>query len=287
MTIEGALNWAKKYFANRKLYFPLLDGEVILAHVLDKNRAFLFTHPKQSIGRQRFAKYKKMIQRRAKREPVAYITQKKYFYNLVFEVNKKCLIPRPESEMLVDLGLEYLKKMRKRKLTVLDVGTGSGAIITAMAKNFKRAKFIGTDKYSSVLTVAKRNSKVNKTRVEFIKSDLLKNLRTKFWEQNPDILLIANLPYLPTAIWEAAMPDVRKYEPRTALEAGNEGLDFYKRLIEELSGVLPHLKSFQTFWEIHPGQEKELKKYLKSIKAKKFKTHKDLCGRVRIIGWKK
>jgi release factor glutamine methyltransferase len=287
MNIEGALSWAKNHFKSRKLYFPEIDGEVILAYVLERDRAFLFTHPKQRISQQKFARYKKLIQRRSKREPVAYITQNKYFYKLAFEVNKKTLIPRPESEMLVDLGLQYLNKMNKKRITVIDVGTGSGAIMTALAKNFKKGKFIGTDKYSSVLSIARKNCKANKARVEFIKSDLLKKFTPNFWQKNPDVLMIANLPYLPTAIWEAAMPDVKKYEPRSALEAGIDGLDCYIQLIEELRYILPHLKSFQTFWEIHPGQEIELKKLLKSIKAKKFKTYEDLCGRVRVVGWRK
>lgn len=119
MNIEEALSWAKQYFKNRNLYFPLLDGEVILAYVLERDRAFLFTHPKQRISQQKFARYKKLIQRRSKREPVAYITQNKYFYKLAFEVNRKTLIPRPESEMLVDLGLQYLNKMSKDRKSVV------------------------------------------------------------------------------------------------------------------------------------------------------------------------
>jgi release factor glutamine methyltransferase len=99
--------------------------------------------------------------------------------------------------------------------------------------------------------------------------------------------LVANLPYLPTKVWQDSMPDVKKFEPRTALDGGKDGLDCYRRLIDELDAILPHLKSFQAYWEIDPTQSVKLKKLLKPIKAKKIKIYKDLCGRDRVIGWRK
>jgi release factor glutamine methyltransferase len=135
-----------------------------LAHALKRDRAFLFSHLDEKISKNIFAKFKKMVQRRGKREPVAHIVGYKYFYKLKFRVNKNVLIPRPESEQLVDLGLKHLTKNKRKKITVIDVGTGSGAIIVALAKNFKKARFIGTDNYSPVLTIEKKNSKEHKVK---------------------------------------------------------------------------------------------------------------------------
>jgi len=287
MTIENALARAVKKLHAKKMLSPDLDAEVILAHVLKKDRAFLFSHLEQSVSQQKYAKFKKMIQRRIKHEPVAHITGHKYFYKLLIAISRKVLIPRPESELLVDLGLNYLKNDKRKKITVIDVGTGSGAIIIALAKNYKKAKYIGTDKYTSVLSTARKNARANKTKIEFIKSDLLNKFNASFWRRNPDILLVANLPYLPTRVWKNSMTEVRKFEPREALDGGPDGLRYYRDLVNDLAGIIKKLKSFQTYWEIHPGQEKELKKILKQIGAKKIKTHKDLCGRNRVIGWQK
>lgn len=287
MNIKEALQWATKYLRKRKFHITELDAEVLLAHVLGKDRVFLFSHPEQKISSQKFSRFKKMVQRRAKREPVAYIVGYKYFYNLKFSVNKKTLIPRPESELLVDLGLKYLKKNNRKKITVIDIGTGSGAIITALANNFPKAKFIGTDNSAPALAAAKKNARANKVKVEFFKSDLLKNFSKKFWQKNLHLLLVANLPYLPTRVWQESMPEVKKYEPRAALDGGSDGLDYYRRLAGQLKDVLPHLKSFQAYWEIDPAQPQKLKKLLKEIGAKRIRTYKDLCGRNRVVGWRK
>jgi len=287
MKINQALEWSLKQLRSKKISSAQLDAEVLLAHVLGRDRAFLFAHSDEPIQKEKNNRFKKMIQRRKKHEPVAHIIAEKYFYNLNFKINNKVLIPRPESERLVDLGLDYLKKNRRKKITVIDVGTGSGAIITSLAKNFKKAKYFGTDNYSRVLAIAKKNAKLNRARVEFIKSDLLKKLGPAFWKKNQHILLIANLPYLPTRVWRESMLDVKKYEPREALDGGNDGLNYYRRLILELENILPEVKSFQTYWEIDPSQPDKLKKLLKELGAKKIKTYKDLCGRTRIIGWKK
>ncbi|NIP33101.1 peptide chain release factor N(5)-glutamine methyltransferase [Candidatus Saccharibacteria bacterium] len=287
MRIDKALRWAYKYLKPAKLHSPELDAEVLLAHVLDKDRAFLFTHRDQTIAKQKFSRYKKLVQRRRAHEPIAYIIGIKYFYRLPFFVTKKVLIPRPESEMLVNLGLKYLKENKKKNITVIDVGTGSGAIVISLAKNYKDAKFIGSDNYAGVLNIARKNAQINRTKVDFVKSDLLQKFSKDFWKKNLHVLLIANLPYLPTRVWQNSMPDVKKYEPREALDGGKDGLYFYNKLIYDLEDILPHLKSFQAFWEINPTQDDKLKKLLKKINAEEIGTLDDLCGRTRIIGWKK
>lgn len=286
MRIDKALKWAYKYLKPAKLHSPELDAEVLLAYVLEKDRAFLFTHRDQTIGKQKYNRYKKLVQRRRAHEPIAYIIGLKYFYRLPFFVNKKVLIPRPESEMLVGLGLKYLNE-KKKNITVIDIGTGSGAIVISLAKNYQHAKFIGTDNYASVLSLARKNAELNRIKVEFIKSDLLTKFSKDFWKKNPDVLIIANLPYLPTRVWQNSMLDVKKYEPREALDGGKDGLYFYNKLIYELEDILPHLKTLQAYWEIDPTQGDKLRRALKKIKADKTETLDDLCGRTRIIGWRK
>lgn len=286
MTIIQALSRAVQQLRKARIDSPNLDAEVLLARVLRQNRTFLFTHPEKKLGPAQIIFLKKLVGRRKKHEPIAYITGMKYFFKIPIQVNKKVLIPRPESELLVSLALEMLAS-EKNKCTVMDVGTGSGAVIIALAKNFKKAKFVGTDISKSALDLAKKNAKKQNARIIFNKMDLIKGFDKKFFKQNQNILMTANLPYLPTKIWNEAPIDVKKFEPKNALDGGTDGLKYYKELIGQLKNILPQVKSFHAFWEIDPDQESKLKILLKKIRAKNIRTYPDLCGRTRVIAWEK
>lgn len=289
MTIQEAVKCAAQELRKTKNSSPDLDAEVLLAYALGKERVFLLTHPNKKLSPTQVKKYKSLIARRKKHEPVAYITGIKHFFRLPFKITKDVLIPRPESEILVNYSYDYLIN-NDGKFTVIDLGTGSGAITVALAKEYPRANYIGTDISEKVLRIAKLNAAKNGAKIDFYKSDLFKRFidNRKFFKKNPHILLVANLPYLPTRIWKQAPPDVKKYEPRIALDGGPNGLKYYTKLIDELKSIVPMVKSFVAFWEIDPTQVNKLDKLLKSkLKAKQIKAHKDLCGRIRVISWQK
>ncbi|MBU0649048.1 peptide chain release factor N(5)-glutamine methyltransferase [Patescibacteria group bacterium] len=289
MNISQALAWAKKQLNTARIETPDLDAEVLLAHTLRKDRVFLFSHAEKALTKKTINKFKEIIRRRKHHEPIAYITGFKYFYKIPISVSKNALIPRPETELLVALGLEYISETR-REFTIMEIGTGSGAVAVALAKNQNKARVMATDVSKKALGMARKNAKRQRVKIEFMKSDLLKKFigHEKIWQTNLNILLLANLPYLPTRVWKKTPMDVKKFEPRQALDGGADGLKYYKELINQLEHILPKLKSFQAFWEIDPTQEKALKKILKqSLKAKNIKIYPDLCGRTRMIGWTK
>ncbi|MDD4995334.1 MAG: peptide chain release factor N(5)-glutamine methyltransferase [Patescibacteria group bacterium] len=283
MTITQALSRAMKILQQNHIDSPDLDAEILLAHALGRDRVFLFAHRDRELRAPELARFTKLIRRRTRHEPVAYLTGIKYFYKLKIGVNKKVLIPRPESEMLVSLALKYLNK--HPRAAVIDVGTGSGALAIAIAKNKPRVKVIAIDNSAAALKTARQNAKKLGAKIDFIKSDLLKALPIEFWKKNPNILIVANLPYLPTAVWRECPADVKKYEPRAALDGGKDGLKYYGRLINEIRKILPNLNSMQSYFEIDPEQGKKIIKFIGP--RDRIKPYDDMCGRVRVIGWGK
>lgn len=204
---------------------PDFESDLLLSFVLKKERAWLYGHPESKVAPSKTQAFKKLVARRSKKEPFAYLTGVTEFFGLNLKVNKNVLIPRPETENLVELALEIAKKNKIG--SVADVGTGSGAIILALAKNLpKKLKFYGLEISSKALDVARRNAKDLKIRnVKFIKSDLLQNLPAVH-----PVLITANLPYLDKK--EVTSKEL-KHEPMLALSGGGDGLKLILKLIRE------------------------------------------------------
>ncbi len=200
---------------------PLLDAEVLLSSILNKDKSFLYSHPEYVLTQQQQDRYDKHLNRRNKQEPIAYILNQKDFYGLTFKVNKHVLIPRPETEELVDKAMDYIKANKLKQITVLDIGTGSGCIAITLKKLLPHLNVIASDKYASALKVAKQNSKLNTVKIKFIQSDLLKNIKT-----NPDIIL-ANLPYLKNTEKHGSI----KFEPKSALYGD---LELFEKLFQQI-----------------------------------------------------
>ena len=154
-TILKVLQWTSGYFSRHGIEQPRANAEVLLAHVLGKERIELYLHFDQPLSTLELTRYRQAIKRRAAREPAQYITQKQEFWSLEFEVNPSVLIPRPETELLVEMALEFLGNTRQK---VLDLGTGSGAIAVAMAMERPAADIVATDASCDALQVAKRNA---------------------------------------------------------------------------------------------------------------------------------
>jgi release factor glutamine methyltransferase len=207
------------------------DAELLLRHALGKDRAWVLTHPEETVGPSALHTYQESIHRRARREPVQYIVGEQEFFGLAFRVTRDVLIPRPETEHLVEAALARLAA--NVVLRIADVGTGSGAIAVALAHALPRARVTALDLSPAALAIAAGNAQRHgvEDRVEFRESDLLGAVRGQVFDS-----IVSNPPYV--ALTDELEPQVRDYEPAEALYAGETGLDIYRRLIPEARAAL-------------------------------------------------
>ncbi|MBI2099020.1 peptide chain release factor N(5)-glutamine methyltransferase [Candidatus Uhrbacteria bacterium] len=292
MIINQALNQATKKLSRHKVgiptgvsgknYFssPALDAEILLGLVLKKSKEEMLIHSEQKISARQFKKFSQLIKRRAKREPIAYIVGEKEFFGLKFFVNKNVLIPRPETELLVEEAIREFQ-ISDFRFQIFDIGTGSGTIAVALAKNLPEAKIIATDISSAALKIARANARrhgVSK-RIKFVKTNLLPQIPNSRF-QIPT-LIVANLPYLSTRVWKNAMPDVKNFEPKTALLGGADGLDLIKKLLAQIKAR--NIRG-TVLLEVDPTQPKKLSSFAKKLfPGAIIEIKKDLAGLDRLF----
>ncbi|MEK7159651.1 MAG: peptide chain release factor N(5)-glutamine methyltransferase [Patescibacteria group bacterium] len=224
-TIRDTLYHAAELLKQRKITSAHLDAEVILSFVFKKPKEYLYTYPEKLLSKPQSIIYKKLVNKRAKRFPVAYLIGRKEFFGLDFFVNKHVLIPRPETEFLVEQALTAAA-LFKNNLTIADIGTGSGCIAVALAKNLPGTKVFATDISKEALVVARKNSKHCGVNVNFMHGSLSTPLKNKKID-----IIMANLPYLPHSYKHESI----KHEPRLALYAGKFGLESYERLFQQVA----------------------------------------------------
>ena len=243
-----------------------LDRELLLSYVLKKPREYLFAHPERKLSASQIKTYEKLTVRRAKGEPIAYLTGKKEFYGLEFSVNRNVLIPRPETELLVELVLKNIQdtKYKIRNTSIIDIGTGSGNIIIAIAKNIpekmaRNTKLFAIDISEKALEVARANAKKHKVgkKIKFTQSNLLKFIYKNKLKEN--LIIIANLPYVSPKIYRERKENLR-FEPKKALISGKRGLEHYIRLIGEIREIVSIGKNKEVLilLEISPEQKKDI-----------------------------
>lgn len=232
--LVGCLAAASARLAEAGIESPRLDAEVLLAHCLDVSRGYLLAHPTQALSPQQSVSYGELVRRRAGREPLAYLTGRRWFYGLDLLVTPAVLIPRPETEMLVEMALGWLALQRPDGAVVVDVGTGSGAIAIALAVHTSpRVQILATDISQQALAVARTNAERHcPGRITFSPGDLLAP------PVGPVDLILANLPYVAEAERSALMPEVRDHEPAVALFAGDDGLRLIDRLLAQAPSYL-------------------------------------------------
>lgn len=206
---------------------------VLLAHVLGVDRTHLLTRFADQVSESDYETYQRLIERRAAGEPLQYITGHQEFYGLDFLVTPAVLIPRPETEFLVERIIKLMDDSISSPL-IVDVGTGSGCIAVTLAVNLPRARVIATDLSAAALEVARTNAERHGAddRIEFFQGDLLEPLETRHLENSVDVLA-SNPPYVNDGHAGLIQREVRDWEPREALFGGVDGLDFYRRLIAE------------------------------------------------------
>lgn len=260
---------------------PRLDAEVILAHLLSQDRGWLYAHNRTLISEHEAQQLERLIQRRMAREPVAYITGRREFFGLIFEVSPAVLIPRPETELLVE---EALALAPARQVAIADIGTGSGCIAISLARHLPQAIITAIDISLDALTIARRNADQHHVadRIRFRHGDLLAPLTTAV-----DIL-VANPPYVSAGDYETLAPEVRRYEPRLALvdqttgpEAGT-GLSIIHHLLSGASKVI--YPGGYLLMEIGADQGQQVLDLAAALCPQaRFEIRPDLAGRDRLL----
>jgi release factor glutamine methyltransferase len=227
---------------NKKISSAHLDAEVLLAFILKSSREKILAHPEKELKAVQIDRFKKILNRRTKYEPIAYIIGVKEFYGLPIKVSPKVLIPRPETELLVEKVVEYVQKINSRgsKTVILDVGTGSGCICLALRKLLPKVKIWGLELSTEALSLARQNAKNLNLNVKFKKSNLL----SSFIDNLDGAIIVANLPYLDHKEIKDLPIEIKRglsYEPAEALYAGRHGLEAYRAMFGQIekSKTLP------------------------------------------------
>lgn len=233
-TVGELLDWTAKYFAQKQFDSPRLDAEILLAHALKKKRIDLYVSHDQVPEQQLRDTFRELVKQRTEGCPVAYLVGKKEFFGLDFQVNQNVLIPRPDTECLVDAALRLAKKEGWKR--ILDIGTGSGCIAIALAKHLPGSTVCAVDISEKALEVARGNARNHQldTRVEFLCGSLLGPvLGMELFDA-----IVSNPPYIPATEIEELEIGVKKYEPRSALDGGPEGLDIISKIIKQAPASL-------------------------------------------------
>jgi len=231
MKILELINIGSNLLKANKIPSHIIDSELLLSKTLRKPREELLINLDDIVDESKYFKFKEYLARRSRSEPLAYILEEKEFWSKKFKVNKHTLIPRPETELLVD---KLLKIFHGKRISILDVGTGSGCIIVSLLLNLKKSKGIGMDVSKEAILVASKNG------MRFNLQDRLKFLNKpfgSFLNQRFD-LIVSNPPYIERKDLKNLSDDIKKYEPKIALDGGNDGLDLIKKVIYKSKNIL-------------------------------------------------
>jgi release factor glutamine methyltransferase len=262
-----------------------LDADLLLADALGVSRAALLARRPEPLPEAAWARFEARLDRRAAREPLAYILGWKEFYGLSFEVSPAVLIPRPESELLVEEALAHLARepqAHTRTPRVADVGTGSGCLAVAIAVHAPQARLVAVDQSAAALALARRNAARHAVlgQVRFVRGDLLSGVR------GPLDVVVANLPYVAAEELAGLMPEVRRYEPRVALDGAADGLALLRPLVTQAAGRLA--PGGLLLLEVAAGQAGRVADLLLATGAfAEVATRRDLAGVERLVrGWR-
>ena len=249
------------------------DADVLLMHTRKKSRAWLMAHGDELLSDELFLSYTELLERRRRGEPIQYITGETEFYGLPFRVTPEVLIPRPETEHLVEKVIELAARFEQPR--IVDVGTGSGAIAVALAHEWLSAVITAIDLSRSALAIARENAKRNEVDLRFLDGDLLAPVAGECFE-----IVVSSPPYVPSGDRATLSVEVREYEPALALFAGDDGLDVYCRLIPAAFGAL--VPGGYVALEIGYGQSKAITELLAKAGFEQIEFVPDLQGIPRV-----
>ena len=275
MNIQSALTEGLNILKNKSILSAKLDSEILMAKALGKKREYIILNNDKIIKEQNLKYFKKLVQERATRKPIAYLLNKKYFWNSEFYVNKNTLIPRPDTEIILEQILKFTKN--KNYLNILDIGVGSGCILLSVLKERKNFYGTGIDISRNSLDICKMNAKklLLERRVKFFKSDVDKFAIGKY------DLIVSNPPYIKTSDLKYLESDVIKFEPKLALDGGLDGLSVIRKVIKKSSELLK--KNGKFILEIGFDQKSKVIKLLNNKGFYINSTIKDLAKNDRCI----
>ncbi|MFA5839195.1 MAG: peptide chain release factor N(5)-glutamine methyltransferase [Candidatus Margulisiibacteriota bacterium] len=282
-TIKKLLDWTTTYFTKHQVEWPHLEAEILLAHALNFKRIDLYVQHEKVLSSEELARFKGFVERRLQHEPIAYITGFQPFMGLDFIVTRDTLIPRPETEKLVETAIDFFSTPNSPLPTpylIADIGTGSGAIAISLAKFLPQVKVFGIDISAAALEVAQQNANKHNVadRCQFIQGNLLDPLIHR--DKVTIDLIISNPPYIPAKDIPTLMADVKDFEPHGALDGGEDGLDYIRQLIDLSANRLT--ANGLLLFEFGFGQANEIVKYAQN-KYAKIKIIKDNTGIERIF----
>ncbi len=273
-TAARLLQWATEDFQGRGLDGPRRSAEILLSSALNTDRVGLYLQYDRPVTQEERDRFRALVEKRRAGTPVAYLTKEREFYALPLTVDERVLIPRPETELLVDEALQWIEAHGWTEPRVCDVGTGSGAIALALKKNGPNIQMTATDISAEALDVARLNAESLGLDIRFIESDLLGEVEEDF------DLIVANLPYIPEESIKTLSHEIRDFEPLRALEAGTDGLKFIRALIDSAKD---RLREGFLFLEMGMGQENMVSELLEKAGYTVEGIREDLSGIPRII----
>jgi release factor glutamine methyltransferase len=283
-TVRRLLEWTTAFFARKDVDPARLSAELLLAHVLNVPRIKLYTDYERPLTERELTAYRELVRRASEQEPIAYLTGKAHFFNLEFDVTRDVLIPRPDTETLVENVLQLCRNTAGFETPrVLDLCTGSGCIAAAIAYHQKAAVVTATEISPAAAAIARKNiERLGLTgRVVIEEGDLFEPL-SKMVDAQPFNLIVSNPPYIPTGQIETLDRSVRDYEPIQALDGGLDGLNFHRRILAEAPGRL--VQGGRIYLEIQFDQGPAAEELGKQHDAlEDVRILKDFGGRDRVL----
>ena len=234
MLVNEAIAFAEQELKRNNNLNSRLDSEILVSHLINVPREIIHSKLKENLPSSKTEELQKLVNRRAKKEPIAYILNNKEFWSTNFYVDRSVLIPRPETEVLIDLILSHINN-KNNYFSILDIGTGSGCILISLLKELMKAKGIGVDKSSKAIAIANKNSISQQVNNRVVFKNL--NLEEIKFDKKFD-LIVSNPPYLPDVSLKNLNLDIKLYEPKIALQGGVQGLDFLYKIINLASKIL-------------------------------------------------
>ncbi len=285
-TILKLIHWATSYLTSHGIDSPRATGEILLAHTLKLNRIDLYLNHDKPLVAEELQRFKALIKRRIRREPVAYILGSKEFWSMDLEVNKDVLIPRPETECLVEAALDLMTGgSSSQSQRILDLGTGSGAIVLALTAQQPQHVFFASDRSRPAVELARKNAgrHVDRGSVHFFVGDWLSALnpaKTGF------DLIVSNPPYIASGVIGTLQPEIHQYEPLAALDGDRDGLACYRKIIGAAHNFLA--ASGVLMLEIGHDQREDVRKIAADVACYEgFSCSKDYSGYDRVVWMRK
>ena len=272
-TYKDALEYGKQRLLECKIEDAKLDAWLLLEHVSGISRSWYFVHEDDEISQEDMEKYQRLIEQRGKHIHLQQLTKEAYFYGMKFFVNENVLIPRQDTEILVEQVLNLSKGRENLKL--LDMCTGSGCILLALLANLKKASGTGVDLSEKALEVAQRNGRELELEASWVQSNLFDTVSGTY-----DII-VSNPPYIETAVIEGLMDEVKLYEPRMALDGTEDGLFFYRKITAQAGKYLNN-NGILAF-EIGYNQGKAVSEFMKENGYEEVQVLQDLAGLDRVV----